>query len=237
MLGLSAAIRACLFDLDGVLTRTATVHAAAWRQTFDDFLRARDGAGFVPFTASDYERYVDGKPRDDGTRDFLTSRGIWPDEATVAAIGTRKNEQVQREIAAGNVEVFGGSVRFLRAARDAGLRTAVVSSSANCQLVLASVGIEDLFDVRVDGQVAVTEHIAGKPAPDMFLAAATRLQVPAAASAVFEDAIAGVAAGRAGGFGYVVGVNRATGDRRTAHERALLEHGADRVVSDLEELL
>lgn len=237
MLGLSDDIRACLFDLDGVITRTATVHAAAWKQTFDEFLRERAGVGFVPFSQQDYDQYVDGKPRVAGTRDFVDSRGIALPEAEIVALSERKNALVQDKIRAGLVEVFATSVEYLRVVRAAGLRTAVVSSSANCKAVVESVGLADLFDVRVDGVVAVAEHIAGKPAPDMFLAAAAKLGVPPAAAAVFEDALAGVAAGRAGGFGVVIGVNRAAGASREPHAAALREHGADLVVEDLGELL
>jgi beta-phosphoglucomutase family hydrolase len=237
VLGLSADIRACLFDLDGVITRTATVHAAAWKQTFDDFLRSRDGDGFAPFTPSDYDKHVDGKPREAGTRDFLASRGIDLPADEIEALSDRKNELVMEKIRAGQVEVFDTSVEYLRAVRAAGLKTAVVSSSANCKDVIESVGIAELFDARVDGVVAREEHIAGKPAPDMFLAAAARLGVAPALAAVFEDALAGVESGRAGGFENVIGVNRADGADRLAHAAALREHGASQVVDDLGELL
>jgi beta-phosphoglucomutase family hydrolase len=237
-------IRALLFDLDGVLTKTATVHAAAWKQTFDEFLRARaqeSGEPFVPFDeVDDYDEYVDGRPRDDGTRSFLKSRGIdlpdgRPDDpptaATVHGLSTRKNDLVQQKIKSDGVETYSGSVEFVRAARAAGYRTAVVSSSANTQDVLAVTGLTELFDARIDGVVAAERHLPGKPAPDTFLAGAQALDVPASAAVVFEDALAGVEAGRAGHFGLVVGVDR------VGQAHALREHGADVVVSDLSELL
>jgi beta-phosphoglucomutase family hydrolase len=244
MLGLPSPIQACLFDLDGVLTQTAKVHAAAWKEMFDAFLRTRsEGAGepFVPFDAvEDYDEYVDGKPRYDGVRSFLASRGIVlpegdpsdpPGAETVAGLGNRKNDLVLALIRRDGVTAYDGSVRYVRAVRDAGLRRAVVSSSANCREVLAAAGIEDLFEVRIDGIVARREHLNGKPAPDTFLAAARELGVEPARAAVFEDALAGVAAGRAGGFGFVVGVDR------VGQADALRDHGADIVVSDLAELL
>lgn len=241
---LPADVTACLFDLDGVLTRTATVHAAAWKQMFDDVLRRRaerGGEPFVPFDSGhDYDAYVDGKPRADGTRSFLASRGVTlpegepddpPDTETVYGLGNRKNELVLQIIKEKGVQPYEGSVRFVRAARDAGLRRAVVSSSANCRDVLVSAGIADLFEERVDGVTAREENIPGKPAPDMFLVAARKLGVSASAAAVFEDALAGVESGRAGRFGYVVGVNRVN------QRDALVAHGADVVVDDLDELL
>jgi beta-phosphoglucomutase family hydrolase len=239
---LPKSVSACLFDLDGVLTDTASVHAAAWKQMFDEFLetRARErGERFEPFRSSDYDRYVDGKPRLDGTRSFLESRGIHlpegqgsdePGNATVHGLSNRKNDLVQAGLRPGAVKVFEGSVAFVRAARAKGLRTAVVSSSANTRQVLRAVGIEDLFDVRVDGEVAAERHLAGKPAPDTFLAAADALGVAPDAAAVFEDALAGVEAGRRGRFGFVVGVDR------VGQADALRQHGADVVVSDLSEL-
>lgn len=241
MLGLPDAARACLFDMDGVLTRTATVHAAAWKQMFDEFLRERDGESFTPFDpVADYDEYVDGKRREDGTRAFLTSRGITlpegsagdpPGAATVRGLGGRKNELVLRKIREDGVELYDGSIRYVRAARDAGLKTAVVSSSANTAQVLESSGIAGLFDARIDGVTAEEHGLAGKPAPDMFLAGAAALGLPASRSVVFEDALAGVAAGHAGGFAYVVGVDR------VGQADALKRHGADIVVKDLEELL
>jgi beta-phosphoglucomutase family hydrolase len=243
-LGLPAAVRACLFDLDGVLTQTAKVHAAAWKEMFDDYLRrrsARTGEPFVPFDpVVDYDEYVDGKPRYDGVRSFLTSRGIVlpegdpsdsPGAETVAGLGNRKNVLVLSLLRRDGVEAYEGSVRYVEAVRAAGLHRAVVSSSANCRQVLAAAKIEDLFEVRIDGVVAAREHLQGKPAPDTFLAAARKLGVDPGAAAVFEDALAGVEAGRAGAFAYVVGVDRA------GQADALRAHGADRVVADLAELL
>ncbi|WP_026341257.1 beta-phosphoglucomutase family hydrolase [Actinomadura atramentaria] len=246
MLGLPDAVTACLFDLDGVLTRTAAVHAAAWKEMFDAYLRERaerTGEPFQPFDArNDYGTYVDGKRREDGTRSFLASRGITlpegtpddpPTAETVHGLGARKNALVLDLIRRDGVEVFDGSVAFVRAVRKAGLRTAVVSSSANTAQVLEATGITDLFDARVDGVVAAERDLAGKPAPDTFLEGARELGVAAAQAAVFEDALAGVEAGRAGRFGYVVGVNRVDGE----HAAALATHGADRVVDDLSELM
>jgi len=244
VLGLPDGTRGCLFDLDGVLTKTAKVHDAAWKEMFDGFLRdraARTGQPFVPFDAvKDYDEYVDGKPRADGTRSFLASRGIElpeggeddpPDAQTVYGLSNRKNQIVLQRIHADGVEAYEGSVRYVRAARDAGLRRAVVSSSANAHDVLVAAGIEDLFEARIDGIVAEQEHLRGKPAPDTFLAGARALGLDPAQAAVYEDALAGVAAGRAGRFGYVVGVDRA------GQADALREHGADVVVTDLAELL
>jgi beta-phosphoglucomutase family hydrolase len=243
-LGLPDRIRACLFDLDGVLTQTARVHAAAWKQMFDEFLRSwsvRTGRPFVPFDElADYNDYVDGKPRYEGVRSFLASRGIQLPEgarggpasaATVIALGDRKNELVLSLIRTQGVEAYEGSVRYVKAVRAAGVPCAVVSASANCRDVLEAAGIADLFDVRIDGVVAERDRLRGKPAPDTFLAGAHALGVEPAGAAVFEDAIAGVEAGRAGRFGFVVGVDR------VGHARALLDHGADTVVSDLAELL
>jgi beta-phosphoglucomutase family hydrolase len=243
-LGLPSRIRACLFDLDGVLTQTARVHDAAWKEMFDAYLRdraARTGEAFVPFDpAADYTAYVDGKPRYDGVRSFLASRGITlpegepsdpPSAETVHGLGNRKNELVLAMLKRDGVATYEGSVRYAKAVRDAGLHRAVVSASANCREVLEAAGIEDLFEVRIDGIVAERKHLRGKPAPDTFLAAAEELGVEPADAAVFEDALAGVEAGRAGHFGFVVGVDRAN------QRKALSEHGADIVVSDLAELL
>jgi beta-phosphoglucomutase family hydrolase len=243
-LGLPSQIRACLFDLDGVLTQTARVHAAAWKEMFDAFLRdraGRTGEKLVPFDpVADYDTYVDGKPRYDGVRSFLASRGIRlpegdpsdpPSAETVYGLGNRKNELVHAMLKRDGVQVYEGSVRYVRAVRDAGLHRAVVSASANCREVLQAAGIEDLFEVRIDGIVVEEKHLKGKPAPDTFLAAAEELGAKPAEAAVFEDALAGVEAGRAGHFGFVVGVDR------TGQHEALVQHGADIVVSDLAELL
>ena len=230
-LSLPPSIRACLFDLDGVLTQTLRLHLAAWKATFDDFLAARDGDTFVPFEPSDYAAHVDGRPRYDGVRAFLASRGVALAEAEVRALGDRKNDLVGELMAREGVDVYEGSIRFARAARTAGLATAVVSASANCADVLAAAGIVGLFDVRVDGVVARERGLRGKPAPDTFLAAAAELGVRPEQAAVFEDALAGVAAGRAGAFGLVVGVDRA------GQADALRANGADVVVADLAELL
>jgi beta-phosphoglucomutase family hydrolase len=243
-LGLPERVQACLFDLDGVLTQTAKVHAAAWKEMFDAYLRTRarkSGGPFVAFDpVVDYDAYVDGKPRADGTRSFLTTRGIElpeggpndpPGAETVQGLGNRKNEIVLRRIREDGVQAYDGSVRYVRAARDAGLRRAVVSSSTNCADVLVAAGIEGLFDERVDGMTAQRDHLAGKPAPDMFLAAARALGVAPADAVVFEDALAGVAAGRAGGFGFVVGVDR------VGQASELAARGADVVVADLAELM
>jgi beta-phosphoglucomutase family hydrolase len=237
-------VTACLFDLDGVLTQTAKVHAAAWEQTFDDYLRRRassSGEAFVPFDpVRDYDEYVDGKPRYDGVRSFLASRGIELPEGsadekagadTIHGLGNLKNEIVLKLIREHGVEPYEGSVRYVEAARAAGLRRAVVSSSTNCRDVLAAAGIQDLFEQIVDGIVAEREHLHGKPAPDTFLAGARALGVEPAQAAVFEDALAGVEAGRAGHFGYVVGVDR------VGQAEALRAHGADLVVPDLADLL
>ncbi len=241
MLGLPDGITALLFDLDGVLTQTAKVHAEAWKQTFDEFLRKRDGDNFKPFDKhDDYDEYVDGLPRYDGVRDFLKSRGIelaegtpedLPDADTICGVGNRKNELVLKLIKDHGVEAYDGSVRFVEAARDAGLRRAVVSSSANCQDVLVAAGIDDLFEARIDGKVADEQHLKGKPAPDTFLAGAKALGVAPAHAVVFEDALAGVQAGRDGKFGFVVGVDR------VGQADALHAHGASVVVEDLAELL
>jgi beta-phosphoglucomutase family hydrolase len=235
VLKLPPATTALLFDLDGVITQTAKVHAAAWKEMFDGFLRERaeeTGADFTPFDAHhEYDRYVDGKPRLDGVRSFLDARGIAHDQALVRELGDRKQVLVLQLIREQGVEVYEGSIRFVRAAQEHGLRRAVVSSSANTRDVLATTGITDLFEAIVDGVVAEREGLPGKPAPDTFLAGARALGAEPAEAVVFEDALAGVEAGRAGGFGWVVGVNR------TGQADALREHGADVVVDDLAELL
>lgn len=239
-----AGIEACLFDVDGVLTATAAVHAAAWKEMFDAFLADRpltDGEDHRPFALpGDYAIHVDGRLRPDGVRAFLASRGIVlpegapddPAEAdTVHGLGARKNRLVLEIIASGAVEAFPGSVRYVEAVRAVGLRRAVVSSSRNCAAVLAAAGIDDLFEVRVDGVAAAERGLPGKPAPDMFLAAAADLGVDPARCAVFEDAVAGVRAGRDGGFGWVVGVDR------EEHAAVLAASGADVVVDDLSDLM
>ncbi|MGW0928922.1 HAD family hydrolase [Streptomyces sp. NPDC002644] len=239
-LGLPAQIRACLFDLDGVVTRTAVVHAAAWKETFDTFLRERDGAGYRPFDAAhDYDRYVDGLPRADGVRSFLASRGITlpegsaddpPDASTVQGLGNRKNDLVLRKIREGGVEAYDTTLEYIREVRARGLATAIVSSSKNCLDVLRAVDAVGLFDVRIDGVVAAERGLPGKPRPDTFLAAAADLGVEPSEAAVFEDALAGMDAGRAGRFGRVIGVDR------VGQAEALRAHGADVVVQDLAEL-
>jgi len=230
MLGLPDGITACLFDLDGVLTKTATVHALAWKQMFDDYLREQGDPR--PFDSHlDYDTYVDGKPREAGVRDFLASRDLHPSDAVVAELGDRKNDLVLELIRTRGVEAYAGSVNYLRAARDAELRRAVVSSSHNCLDVLRSAGIEELLEARVDGIVADERKLHGKPAPDGFLLGAQLLGVEPAQAVVFEDALVGVEAGRAGAFGFVVGVDRVD------HRDDLLAHGATIVVDDLQELL
>lgn len=244
MLGLPEQITTCLFDLDGVLTQTAKVHAQAWKQMFDEYLHGRSERTGEPFREfalpEDYEEYVDGKPRRDGVRSFLESRGIDlplgtpddpPDAETIYGLGTRKNDIVIALIRKDGVEPYEGSVRYVTAARDHGLRRAVVSSSSNCHEVLVAAGIDHLFEAEIDGQVAEREHLVGKPAPDTFLAGARALGTEPAHAVVFEDALAGVAAGRAGHFGWVVGVDR------VGYAEALREQGADVVVKDLAELL
>lgn len=244
MLGLPKQVRACLFDLDGVLTDTASVHTRAWKAMFDHFLRHRadaTGQSFVPFDADqDYLRYVDGKRREDGVRSFLASRNIElpegdpddpPDAETVHGLGNRKNEMFQKALHEDGVEVFEGSRRYLKAAAEAGLGVAVVSSSANTRDVLEITGLDRYVAQRVDGVTLREHNIPGKPAPDSFLRAAGLLHVSPAEAAVFEDALAGVAAGRAGKFGYVVGVDR------TGQADALRRNGADVVVTDLAEML
>jgi beta-phosphoglucomutase family hydrolase len=238
VLGLPQGVTALLFDLDGVLTQTAKVHFAAWKQTFDEVLAAHGDDH--PFTQADYNTYVDGKPREDGVRDFLASRDIHPergeaddpaDKPTVFGIGNRKNDLLLEKIHTDGVETYPGSVRYLDAAVEAGLRRAVVSASKNTEDVLRVTGLRDKVEIVVDGNVVTKLGLAGKPAPDSYLEGARQLGVPASEAVVFEDALAGVEAGRAGHFGYVVGVNRVD------QAAALSEHGADVVVDDLADLL
>ncbi len=235
---------AVLFDLDGVLTSTASLHTACWKRVFDTFLDGwaqRTGDAQAPFDpAADYLRFVDGKPRAAGVRDFLASRGIElpeaahdaaPGDDTIQAVANSKQELVAAELDAGNVEAFPGSIAWVHELHGDGLRTAVVSSSENCRAVLEAAGISDLFEEVVDGTVAREMALPGKPAPDTFLEAARRLDVAPDRAVVVEDALVGVAAGRAGGFGLVVGV------ARSAARADLHDHGADVVVADLEEML
>ncbi|HJR76409.1 MAG TPA: beta-phosphoglucomutase family hydrolase [Nitrospiraceae bacterium] len=235
---------AVLFDLDGVLTATAKVHAACWKTMFDEYLRTRankTGESFRPFDIqADYKAYVDGKLRYDGVRDFLKSRAIElpegnpddpPSAATVCGLGNRKNDMINEVLQSEGVEPYEGSVVLVRQLRRKGMKTAVVSSSHNCLAVLQAAKVADLFDVRVDGEVADRLHLRGKPAPDTFLAAAKQLGVPPQRAVVVEDAIAGVQAGRAGRFGLVVGV------ARKGEADALKDNGADVVVGDLSELV
>ncbi|WP_066517512.1 HAD family hydrolase [Curtobacterium ammoniigenes] len=232
-----AAQRALLFDLDGVLTPTAAVHMRAWARLFGPYLEQH---GAAPYTDDDYFRYVDGKPRYDGVRSLLQARGIdlpegapsdSPDADTVCGLGNRKNAAFTAELTEHGVDAYPGSMAFLDAAMAAGYRVAVVSSSANARSVLDAAGILDRFPVIVDGTVASADGLAGKPAPDTFLDAATRLGCSADESVVIEDATSGVEAGRNGRFGLVVGVDRGVG------AAALTEHGADVVVTDLDQLI
>ena len=244
MLGLPENVRACLFDLDGVLTDTASVHTKAWKAMFDAYLSQRaksNGEKFVPFDeGADYRQYVDGKKREDGVRSFLSSRGIElpegspddPDSAdTIYGLGNRKNDMFQKVLHDDGVKVFDGSRRYLEAVSAAGLGIAVVSASANTPDVLKITGLDRFIQQRVDGNTLREEHLPGKPAPDSFLRGAQLLDVAPDAAAVFEDALSGVAAGRAGNFGFVVGVDR------VGQAEELRKNGADVVVTDLAELL
>ncbi|MEU3452361.1 beta-phosphoglucomutase family hydrolase [Micromonospora sp. NPDC006766] len=244
MLGLPDHVTACLFDLDGVLTQTAKVHNAAWTETFNAFLKDRAAATGEPFRpfdpGPDYNRYVDGKPRADGVRSFLASRGISlpegtpddpPEADTINGVGNRKNVVLLKRLREDGVEVYEGSVRYLEATARAGLRRAVVSASANCQAVVEAAGLDRLLEARVDGLFARERGLRGKPQPDTFLAGAQLLGVAPEQAAVFEDALSGVAAGKAGGFGYVVGVDR------VGQADDLRANGADVVVTDLAELM
>lgn len=227
---------AVLFDLDGVLTKTAKLHAEAWAEMFDTYLKSRSEPPFTPFSDSDYDNYVDGKPRYDGVRDFLASRSITlpdgtpsdpPDEATVCGLGNRKQQLFDTLLSERGVETFPDAMTLLERVRAVGIKTAVVSSSKNCLAVITAAGIADDFDVRVDGNEVEAGHLAGKPAPDTYLAAAKRLGVPPDRAVVVEDAQSGVAAGARGNFGMVVGVDR------VGQRDALLAAGATVVVTDL----
>jgi beta-phosphoglucomutase family hydrolase len=235
---------AVLLDLDGVITDTANIHAACWKQMFDAYLQKRAGERgeqFRPFEiATDYRLYVDGKPRFDGVRDFLTSRGIQlpegspddpPQADTVGGLGNRKNDLVNKVIAEGGVEPYEGSVKFIHQLRQQGFKIAVVTSSQNCEAVLKAVKLDDCFEVRVDGNTIHAQHLAGKPAPDTFLTAVQRLGVAPTRAVVVEDAISGVQAGRNGHFGLVIGV------ARKGNAEELRHHGAHLVVNDLGELV
>ncbi len=222
-----------LFDLDGVLTSTAVLHRSAWKRAFDAYLRERDPDGFAEFTAQDYLDYVDGRPRTDGVRTFLASRGITADEATVEEIGTGKNEMFVAALASEGVTPYPGSVRYLEAAREAGLRIAVVTSSKNGEAVLEAADLTKYVEIRVDGLDVAARGLNGKPAPDSFLLGAELMGVPPAHAAVFEDAISGVTAAAAGDFGYVVAIDRHDGEQTDAMRAA----GASIVVADLDELV
>jgi beta-phosphoglucomutase family hydrolase len=234
---------AVLLDLDGVITDTASIHAACWKQMFDEFLQKRAtqrGEALRPFDlATDYRRHVDGKPRFDGVRDFLESRGIQlpegsmddpPEAETVGGLGNRKNDLVNKIIEEKGVEPYEGSVTLIRQLRHQGFKIAVVTSSQNCTAVLKAVKLADVFDVQVDGNVIHAQHLAGKPAPDTYLMAAKLLGVEPARAVVIEDALSGVEAGSNGKFGLVIGVAR----KGNADE--LRRHGANLVVNDLGEL-
>jgi beta-phosphoglucomutase family hydrolase len=242
----SASFDAVLFDLDGVLTATAKVHDAAWKKTFDAYLKeraAKNNEPFKPFDPDeDYSKYVDGKPRYDGVKSFLESRGIHlpygdphdpPEKETICGIGNRKEELVIKTLKTEGVEVYDGSVAWVKQLRKNGIKTAVVSSSKNCQAVLQAGGIEGLFDVRVDGHVVEDQKLPGKPAPDTYLHAAALLDAKPSRAVVVEDALSGVQSGRNGNFGLVIGVNRDGQE----HADALRKNGADVVVNDLKEML
>jgi beta-phosphoglucomutase family hydrolase len=235
---------AVLFDLDGVITNTAKLHAACWKKMFDEYLQQRAtqrGETFKPFDlVTDYRLHVDGKPRYDGVRDFLTSRGIQlpegnpddpPQAETVCGLGNRKNRLVTKAIEETGVQAYEGSVRFVRQLRRDGFKVAIVSSSENCAAILKAANLDDLFEVRVDGAMVEAEQLAGKPAPDTFLIGARLLGVEPARTVVVEDAISGVQAGLSGNFGLVIGVSR-KGDAAE-----LKRHGAHLVVNDLDELV
>jgi len=230
--------------MDGVVTDTARIHAICWKMMFDEYLQkwaTRKELPFEPFDVErDYKLYVDGKPRYDGVRDFLRSRGITlppgsPDDSpgteTICGLGNRKNELVNHLIASSGVEAYSGSVAFLKYLRRVGIRTAVVTSSQNCSAVLRAAKIDELFDARVDGETLVEQGLKGKPAPDSFLKAAEMLGVLPGRAVVIEDAISGVKAGELGGFGCVIGV------ARNGNKQDLKASGADIVVNDLAELI
>jgi beta-phosphoglucomutase family hydrolase len=245
-----SAYDAWLFDMDGVLTKTAAVHAEAWRQTFDEFLdqeSSRTGTKYVPFDPEgDYERYVDGEPRADGVRDFLGARGIRlpegtdgdsPDARTVQGVGNRKNELVLQVMKTQGVAVYDGAVALVTELRQRGAKVAVVSASENTETALKAAGIAELFDARVDGIVVKTLHLAGKPAPDSYLEAAKMFHVVPGRAVVVEDALSGVEAGRSGHFGLVVGVDHHDGLNQHEYANELRAHGADIVVTNLDELV
>jgi beta-phosphoglucomutase family hydrolase len=244
------AYEAWLFDMDGVLTKTALVHAAAWKQAFDAFLleeTARTGKKYAPFDPeSDYEKYVDGEPRDDGVRNFLAARGITlpegnesdpPTAATVCGVGNRKNILVLQVMKTQGVEVYEGVVALITELKSRGVKVAVVSASENTQAALTAAGINDLFDARVDGHTVKDLHLAGKPAPDSFLQGAKMLGVDPSKAVVLEDALAGVQAGHAGHFSLVIGVDHHDEGASQKYADELHAHGADVVVSDLSQLV
>ncbi|GAB2667591.1 beta-phosphoglucomutase family hydrolase [Gordonia jinhuaensis] len=239
MIGLPDDIKVALFDLDGVLTSTAAVHRKAWKQAFDDYLSHLDAGAYSahsrrPFTDDDYLTYVDGRPRADGVRAFLQSRGLDFDDDTVDQIGTEKNQLFLDAVDRGEVEPYPGSVRYLDACRDAGIGIAVVTSSRNGVAVLVAADLIDYASKRIDGNEIAARHLKGKPAPDSYLEGAKEMDVDPAHAAVFEDAISGLQAGRAGHFGYVVGVNR---EETEEHAQTMRDAGADVVVNDLADLL
>ncbi|HEY5854941.1 MAG TPA: HAD-IA family hydrolase [Aldersonia sp.] len=233
MLGLPDSITVALFDLDGVLTSTAVLHRKAWKQAFDSYLSGRDEP-FVPFTDQDYLDYVDGRPRIDGVRTFLHARGIDVSDAVVNEIGTSKNEEFVAAVERGEVEPYPGSVRYLTQAQQAGLSIGVVTSSKNGKAVLDAADLTHFVEHRIDGNDITGRGLRGKPAPDSYLAGAAAFDAEPRSAAVFEDALSGLEAGRAGGFGYVVGIDRVGGGDHAAAMRAA---GADVVVNDLAELL
>jgi trehalose 6-phosphate phosphatase len=231
---------AVILDLDGVITRSARVHAASWKRMFDDYLRERAGGGkkFVPFSDEDYYRYVDGKPRYEGTRSFLESRGISlpygspddpPGKETICGLGNRKNRYFLEYLKKNGVESYQSTKDFIKDLKTRNKRVALISSSRNAKAVLEAAGASNLFHVVVDGVVAAELHLKGKPEPDIFLEAAKRLGVSPQHAIVIEDALSGVEAGKAGGFGLVIGINR------SGQNTELKDHGADIVVSDLSE--